>query len=350
MDKETLSNYGWIVICVIVLAVIISFASPFGTFISTAIKSTTQGLFDTNSQVLDSVDIATDDLKFDFSHKYSTPEVNTIIPEGAIYYVGVTSTKLGDYTGAIAVYNTNDIFPENFAPSNGDVFVYGDYEYRYNSYYALDYDYNWLLDNTQNGWGVHVLKTDKTNYGDIMNSIADKPVVNLYCAFFGCSKMTTTPAIPPNITHMFDTFGDCSSLTMVSEIPTNVIDMSYTFNYCTSLTTAPYIPNEVKNMEGTFNYCTSLIIPPDMKKASNVTNMTQTFYNCTSLKTAPIIPYSVIKMSDTFSNCTSLTGIMEINANPDDYDSCFKGVNFASQNLTLKGSSSILDKLILTTQ
>ena len=33
MDKETLSNYGWVVICVIVLAIMIALATPFGSFI-----------------------------------------------------------------------------------------------------------------------------------------------------------------------------------------------------------------------------------------------------------------------------------------------------------------------------
>ena len=46
MDKETLSNYGWIVICVLVLSVMIALATPFGQFIANGIKSTTQGLFD----------------------------------------------------------------------------------------------------------------------------------------------------------------------------------------------------------------------------------------------------------------------------------------------------------------
>ena len=54
MDKETLSNYGWIVICVLVLAVMIALASPFGVFVSDAIKSTTQGLFDVNQNALNS--------------------------------------------------------------------------------------------------------------------------------------------------------------------------------------------------------------------------------------------------------------------------------------------------------
>ena len=53
MDKETLSNYGWIVICVLVLAVMIALAGPFGNFVADAVKSTTQGLFDVNQNALD---------------------------------------------------------------------------------------------------------------------------------------------------------------------------------------------------------------------------------------------------------------------------------------------------------
>ena len=61
MDKETLSNYGWIVIAVMVLAVMIALATPFGTFVSSAIKSTTQGLFDVNQSALNSTGLITID-------------------------------------------------------------------------------------------------------------------------------------------------------------------------------------------------------------------------------------------------------------------------------------------------
>jgi hypothetical protein len=54
MDKETLSNYGWIVICTLVLVVMIALATPFGTFVSGAVQSTTQGLFDVNHNALES--------------------------------------------------------------------------------------------------------------------------------------------------------------------------------------------------------------------------------------------------------------------------------------------------------
>lgn len=60
MDKETLSNYGWIVICVLVLAVMIALAGPFGNFVADAVKSTAQGLFDVNQGALDAAGITID--------------------------------------------------------------------------------------------------------------------------------------------------------------------------------------------------------------------------------------------------------------------------------------------------
>jgi hypothetical protein len=47
VDKETLSNYGWIVICTLVLAVMIALATPFGEYVKDAVWSTTNGLNDT---------------------------------------------------------------------------------------------------------------------------------------------------------------------------------------------------------------------------------------------------------------------------------------------------------------
>jgi len=48
MDKNTLSNYGWIVIAVLVLAVVIALAIPFGEYIKAGDESTPADLFDTS--------------------------------------------------------------------------------------------------------------------------------------------------------------------------------------------------------------------------------------------------------------------------------------------------------------
>ena len=55
MDKNTLSNYGWIVIAVLVLSVMIALATPFGEYIKAGVESTTAGLFDTSEKAMNVV-------------------------------------------------------------------------------------------------------------------------------------------------------------------------------------------------------------------------------------------------------------------------------------------------------
>jgi|GEM_PF-2879116 len=55
MDKNTLSNYGWIVIAVLVLSVMIALATPFGSYVKNATESTLTGLFDTSESALNVV-------------------------------------------------------------------------------------------------------------------------------------------------------------------------------------------------------------------------------------------------------------------------------------------------------
>ncbi len=55
MDKNTLSNYGWIVIAVLVLSVMIALATPFGEYIKAGVESTTAGLFETQEKAMNVV-------------------------------------------------------------------------------------------------------------------------------------------------------------------------------------------------------------------------------------------------------------------------------------------------------
>jgi len=71
MDKETLSNYGWIVIAVLVLVVMIALATPFGSFISEAVQSTTKGLFDVNQSALNSTGLINID-----NQEFDVPDMN----------------------------------------------------------------------------------------------------------------------------------------------------------------------------------------------------------------------------------------------------------------------------------
>jgi len=95
MDKETLSNYGWIVIAVLVLVVMIALATPFGSFVSEAVQSTTKGLFDVNKNALDAAGVpglTVQDQEFDvpdMNHGANTP---VVVAGSATFNDGVTLT------------------------------------------------------------------------------------------------------------------------------------------------------------------------------------------------------------------------------------------------------------------
>ncbi len=82
MDKETLSNYGWIVICILVLVVMIALAGPFGNFVAGAVKSTTQGLFDVNQNALDAAGITINDNAFADTNKNNMHGCDTVYWDG----------------------------------------------------------------------------------------------------------------------------------------------------------------------------------------------------------------------------------------------------------------------------
>ena len=318
MDKETLSNYGWIVICVLVLAVMLAFATPFGKFVATAVQSTTKGLFDVNRNALDSAGIEIMQQEFEEmlngENADSAFNPTGVIPEGGTYYVGVTNTMIGYYSGYSDELNAGATFPTT--PQTGDVYVYGDYEYRYNFNRTTS---SWSENESQNGWGVSAINTSKTSYGAVLNSVNGVPVVNLTYAFYGCTQLIDTPDLShcTNVTNMKHTFGSCRALQSITNIPSSVINMESTFSWCDSLVDASniVIPSGVTNMKGTFASCTSLESAPIMNNANSVTDMKNTFQDCTSLVTVPTIPSSVTNMSGTFYGCTSLTGTISVPCN-----------------------------------
>ena len=111
MDKNTLSNYGWIVIAVLVLSVMIALATPFGGYIRAGVENTVQGLFETEDaalgKVLDDMGIVptTDQLqskhKFDY---YST--FRGAIADANANTIGVNADATKDSATA-GVYTEN---------------------------------------------------------------------------------------------------------------------------------------------------------------------------------------------------------------------------------------------------
>ena len=49
MDKSTLSNYGWLVIVTLILAIMLAFATPFGTYVGDGVVSVANGIVGTSN-------------------------------------------------------------------------------------------------------------------------------------------------------------------------------------------------------------------------------------------------------------------------------------------------------------
>ena len=115
MDKETLSNYGWIVICVLVLAVMLALASPFGNFVADAIKSTTKGLFDVSQKAgaIAGLDIA--DQNFEGSGGGSTSQATTPLRFGEKYICTTDNAGQG-VVGAYSIFYEDGSSFESVAP------------------------------------------------------------------------------------------------------------------------------------------------------------------------------------------------------------------------------------------
>ncbi len=135
MDKETLSNYGWIVICVLVLAVMIALAGPFGNFVADAVKSTTQGLFDVNQNALDAAGVpglTVEDQEFIDTNGGAHAETTIPLKFGQKYnylFEGQLVSILFSETGGCEMYVDDELFeslPDGAFTYTGDGIYYTD--------------------------------------------------------------------------------------------------------------------------------------------------------------------------------------------------------------------------------
>lgn len=250
----------------------------------------------------------------------SSLNISGTVPEGGTYYVGVTSTTLGDYTGYTSKYESGDSLPETV--NDGDVFIYEDYEYRYNMYPTPS---SWTLNTSANGWGVCVTDKTKDAYTEIASSINNQSITDMRYTFYKCTNLINTPSLPNTVKTLHWTFEECSSLTNAPIIPDGVTSMNTTFGSCTALTTAPVIPDSVTNMQSTFSYCTNLVSyvgAPEgttegdfsqYKLPSNLTSLYCGFQGCKKLTKAPTIPQKVTDLRNAFyPQCTNLTGELSV--------------------------------------
>lgn len=247
MDKQTLTNYGLIVVTTLVLVIMIAFTTPFGTYVSNAVKSTTQGLFDVHKHSMNDIDVVIDNQQFDDTYDESTEptpiectHTNTSIINANIAYTGdiyCNECKTIIKTGSIISNSgSSELNPAGIDFGNGrtepqiyDVYRYGDYEYCYKCAWC-DACQEWFNPEDGDyeiscvGWSVRLIAdTAKSSYGSILESINGMSITNMSGVFKGCINLTTAPLIPKSVTEMTVCFMDCILLESKPIIPDGVI-------------------------------------------------------------------------------------------------------------------------------
>ena len=231
----------------------------------------------------------------------STPEEHSgVIPVGGTYYVKATgvdyTTFLSDYSLAEETLVAGDKFPDKI--NDGDAYVYGGYEYRYNS----GFDIGWFNYNC-NGWGVCVLDIEKTLYENMLLSINGKAITNMIGTYRYCSNMEYSPRIPSTVKAMDSAYRDCTSLVEAPVLHDGVTSLGFTFSNCSLLEEAPVLP-------------------------LSVTNLCAAFELCHNLKTAPVIHENITDICGAFYECRLLTGTLEINSKQlDSYETAITYTN-----------------------
>ena len=296
MDKSTLSNYGWIVIAVLVLAVMIALATPFGKYVESGVRSTTAGLFETSEKALNVVGMTAGEGNFEdgYAGGQSAPKCcespnvktyvddtkcegcglvtygsnihNGIIPEGATYihytngrletfeftdeYEFGGETYYDEYTESYFLYdNVETLTAGTPFPtfSKGDTYKYGNYEYCYGMSWC-DYHQTWSTYTADNLFGcsdpsetnylqVHCADIELSNPGNFLTNINGIDVTNAdnLFAYSGSENkyLTTAPVIPETITSMKFAFDFCTKLTGTITINANInLSNTNTYKYC----------------------------------------------------------------------------------------------------------------------
>lgn len=252
----------------------------------------------------------------DLGNGNSIVEVSNTIPEGCIYTI--------DSTGEILTSGMK--FPAK--PKAGDRYLDQNSGYEYAYKYALQLDRvltqtsgyyvnAFVEDENILGWSVSVTDRTKSSYGVILSEICGEPVTNLDSCFFLCENMTMSP-----------------------KINKGVLSIDGAFERCFALIETPLLPEGLLNMDSAFMNCRSLIKVTNIP--STVTDLDFAFNSCTSLTTCCLVPQSVSTMLYTFTNCANLTGVLNINATPQNYDGCFRGT---AKEIILNGGCTNYNEL-----
>ena len=356
MDKETLSNYGWIVICTLVLAVMIALATPFGEYVKDAVWSTTNGLNDTLNKNMEIAGLSgsSDDEGADNSYTFYPTEMGLLeqsfeLKEGYVYNIdilyndGTTKTikAMACYQekGVIGIYNEFDdgyfVLYNNYdiiETDNGSMPAYTegksiyvlsgdddqivsatidfrkgeDYLIKHGAFFIDSIFLSWEELKSEYGITDTTIPEKTFEKEDLLSIVIPEGVTTIDNYAFNRAHLMYVKL--PNTLTTIGNYAFCRSDFINITIPDSVTSVGdFTFSECYYLTNIK-ISNNVKSIgNNAFATCSNLesITIPD-----SVTNIgSNAFYSCTSLTNVTLSSNLKTISGHTFSRCKNLESI-----------------------------------------
>jgi hypothetical protein len=239
MDKSTLSNYGWIVVVTLVLAVMLALATPFGDYVGQGASEILKSYATASNNAVNPDNIETQSKDWDI-YLNNNEKNHTVVADNAIY----TDINGKTYTTGAPIPTKAEI---------GDTYECGSYIYEYVG----------ITDK----WKVSVKSKDQVTYEPFLEAINGEPIFSALSLFDGCTKLEYLPegfTVPEGIYIMQNFFRNCSSLKTIPstfKIPSTARLLANMFKNCTSLESLPetfVIPSTVGVVNYMFEGCSNL--------------------------------------------------------------------------------------------
>ena len=311
MDKETLSNYGWIVILVLILAVLLALATPFGNFIAGAFKATYAGFGMVGDNALGIVIPGSDKEEIDTN-------TQTFVP--GLYQTGtITKYQSGEDVSALLITPWDELVSNGVIHvDNRAVYTVCDLDTGTNSSSnALSGDLIMPEDGSVTALG----NFDMNNYVGNMAftqcteltgiSIPDSITVISDAAFMYCEKLNTVKFIGNPQVKKFGMYAFGLTPIQGIEIPNSVTDIGMAaFSGCSNLSSVT-IPESISVINPyVFHGCTKLT---NVNIPSSLTAIEREAFNSCSELTNITLPSELSTIGEyVFANCTKLSNITYI--------------------------------------
>lgn len=299
MDKETLSHYGWIVILVLILSVLLALATPLGSFIASGIKSTTAGLFNVNQAAIGSLGLTNIP-----NQNFTEPSLQyTILQPTSESYERPDYVESASFDVKGQIYRIDKL--KNITVNGIEITPLSDGSWSYNMTLVKDETTELTIvitdtDNKENIEKRYVMYTEVTSYALILNnsSNSDNPVPMIFVK-------SPVPIVAGEI-YNSDTYGE---LTVVEAYAN--FENSYSApwqSYSSTLTSVVCEDNIVVTSSAYrwFREYQQLKYVDISKMGTSL--LLETFYRCSQLK--EILLPSTLESISSFYGCESLESIV----------------------------------------